>query len=101
MWATIWPVLSTIASYYVHNKRQWGHAKVTLQARLAPLPQKEDSRLGAQCDRRGEYDASIFPYKGGRVCALYVSPGGRAYRLRRPPQRVSAEPGGGTNGFHA
>lgn len=34
---TIWPVLGTIASYYAHNKRQWGHAKVTLPARLAPL----------------------------------------------------------------
>lgn len=37
MWPTIWPVLGTIASYYAHNKRQWGHAKVTLPARLAPL----------------------------------------------------------------
>lgn len=30
-------MLGTIASYYAHNKRQWGHAKVTLPARLAPL----------------------------------------------------------------
>lgn len=55
MWPTIWPVLGTIASYYAHNKRQWGHAKVTLPARLAPLlPAQRGLTAGCTMHDRGK-----------------------------------------------
>lgn len=76
MWATIWPVLGTIASYYVHNKRQWGHAKVTLPGQVgsSSLTKRTHGSVHnatIQVQERYETPLSVFPHKEhSRACVF-------------------------------
>lgn len=79
---TIWPVLGTIASYYADNKRQWGHAKVTLPARLAPLlPAQRGLTAGCTMHDRGKSErdgggvaslAGVFPHTPAEDTRMYA-----------------------------